>query len=49
MSGCIFPLFGDVTIDNEELQMLTYARYFWRFNSDGSLVCHTYVTRSIRL
>ena len=24
------------------LKLLTYARYFWPFNSEGSLACHVY-------
>ena len=38
----IFPSFGDVTIPDEGLQILTYARHFWPSSSGGSLACHTY-------
>ena len=37
----IFHSFGDVIIDGEGLQILTYARHFWPLSSEGSLVCHT--------
>ena len=38
----IFHLYWDVTIAGEGLQILTYARYSWPLNSEGSLTCHTH-------
>ena len=38
----IFHLYGDVTITDEGLQILTYARYSWPLSNEGSLACHTY-------
>ena len=34
--------YGDVTITDEGLQILTYARHLWPLSSEGSLACHTY-------
>ena len=34
--------YGDVTISGEGLQILTFTRYSWPLNSEGSLACHTY-------
>ena len=31
----IFHSFGDVTIADERLQILTYARYVWSLSSEG--------------
>ena len=36
----IFHFFGDVTITNEGLQILTYARKTRPLSSEGSLACH---------
>ena len=36
---------GYVTITDEGLQILTYARHSWPFSSYGSLACHTYCDR----
>ena len=38
----IFHSSGDVTITDELLQIMTYARYSWPLNSERSLTCHTY-------
>ena len=38
----IFHSFGDVTITDGGLQILTYSRHSWPLNSEGSLTCHTY-------
>ena len=38
----IFHIYGDVTITDEGLQMITYARHSLPLNSEGSLACHTY-------
>ena len=38
----LFTLYGDVTIVDEGLQILTYARHLGSLSSDGSLTCHTY-------
>ena len=38
----IFHSYGDVTIADEGLQILTYARHSWPWSSEGSLTCHTY-------
>ena len=38
----IFHSFGGVTITDEGVQILTYARHSWSLSSEGSLVCHTY-------
>ena len=38
----IFHSYGDVTITDEGLQILTYARHSWPLSSEGSLACHTY-------
>ena len=38
----IFHSFGDVTITDEELQILVYTQHSWPLSSEGSLVCHTY-------
>ena len=35
-------MYGDVTIADEGLQILTYARHSWPLSSEGSLACHTY-------
>ena len=35
----IFHSYGDVTITDEELQILTYARHSWPFSSECSLAC----------
>ena len=37
-----FHSYGDVTIADEELQIMTYARHSWPFSSEGSLACLTY-------
>ena len=34
--------YGDVTIDDEGLQILTYARHAWSLSREGSLAYHTY-------
>ena len=44
-----FYSFGDVTITDEELQILAYARHSWPLSSEGSLACHTTVTRGTHL
>ena len=36
-----FYSFGDVTIADEGLQILTYAQHLWPLSSEGSLACHT--------
>ena len=33
---------GDVTIADEGLQILTFARHSWPLSSKDSLACHTY-------
>ena len=38
----IFYSYGDVTITDEGLQFLTYARHSRPLNNEGSLACHTY-------
>ena len=38
----IFHSYGDVTITDERLQFVTYARHLWPLSSKGSLACHTY-------
>ena len=38
----IFYSYGDVTIADEGLQILTYARHSWPLSSEGYLSCHTY-------
>ena len=38
----IFHSYRDVTIADEGLQMLTYARHSLPLSSDGSLACNTY-------
>ena len=38
----IFHLFKDVTIADERLQILTYARHLEQLSSEGSLACHIY-------
>ena len=38
----IFHSYGDVTIADEGLQILTYARHSWSLSSEGSLACHNY-------
>ena len=35
----------DVTITDEGLQILTYARHSWPLSSERSLACHTYCDR----
>ena len=35
----IFLSYGDVTITDEGLQILTFARYLWPLSSEGSLAC----------
>ena len=37
----IFHSYGDVTIADEGLKNLTFARHSWLLSSEGSLVCHT--------
>ena len=37
-----FYSYGDVTITDEGLQILTYARHSSPLSSEGSLACHTY-------
>ena len=42
---CLFVIFhsyGDVTLADEGLQILTYARLSWPLSNKGSLACHTY-------
>ena len=36
-----FHSYGDVTINGEGLQILTFARHSWPLSSEGSLACHT--------
>ena len=38
----IFHSYGDVTITDEGLQILTYTWHSWPLSSEGSLACHTY-------
>ena len=38
----IFNSHGEVTIADEGLQILTYARHSWPLSSESSLACHTY-------
>ena len=38
----IFNSYGDVTIADEGLQVLTCARHSWPLSNEGSLVCHNY-------
>ena len=38
----IFHSFGDVAIDGEGIQILTYVRHLWPLSCEGSLACHTY-------
>ena len=38
----IFHSYADVTITDEGLQILTYARHSWPLSSEGSLAWHTY-------
>ena len=38
----ILHSFGDVTINGEGMQILTYALHLWSLSSDASLACHTY-------
>ena len=45
----VFHSYGDVTITGEGLQMFTYTRYSWPWNSGGSLACHTCSDRGIAL
>ena len=35
----IFHSYGDITIDGEGLQILTYARHSWPLSSESSLAC----------
>ena len=37
-----FHSYGDVTIADEGLQILTYAQYSWSLSSEGSFACNTY-------
>ena len=45
----IFHSYGDVTIADEGLQILTYTRHSWPLSSKGSWACPTYLTRGIPL
>ena len=36
----IFHSYGDVTITDEGLQILTYVRPLWQLSSEDSLACH---------
>ena len=38
----IFHSYGDVTITDEGLQILTYTRHSWPMSSEGSWACSTY-------
>ena len=38
----LYHLYGDITITDEGLQILTYTRHSWPLSSEGSLTCHTY-------
>ena len=40
---------GEITIGRKGLQFSIYARYSWALSSKGSLPCHTYCDRGIRL
>ena len=45
VSGYYHPTFhsyGDITITDERLQILTYARHSWLLSIEGSLACHNY-------
>ena len=44
-----FHSYGDATITGERLQNLVYAQHSWPWNSKGTLECHTFVTRGIRV
>ena len=37
-----FHSYGDITITDERLQILTYARHSWPLSIEGSLACHNY-------
>ena len=43
----IFHSYGDVTIADEGLQILTYARHWWPLSSEASLTCHTYCDKGL--
>ena len=48
MFVCLFGVYHsceDVTITDEGLQILTYARHSWPLSSERSLACHTYCDR----
>ena len=45
----IFQSSGDVTIADEGLQILTYARFSWLLSHEGCLPCHTFFDTGIRL
>ena len=38
----MFHSYGDITITDERLQILTYARHSWLLSIEGSLACHNY-------
>ena len=38
----IFHTYGDVTINDGRLQILTNALHVWPLSNEGSLACHTY-------
>ena len=37
-----FHSYGDVTITDERMQILTYVRHLWPLSSEGSLACQTF-------
>ena len=37
-----FHSYGDITITDERLQILTYARHSWPLSIEDSLACHNY-------
>ena len=39
----IFHSYGDVSITDEGLPILTYARHSWSLSSEDYLSCHTYI------
>ena len=39
---CGFLSYGDITIADERLQILTYARHLEPLSSEGSIACNTY-------
>ena len=44
----IFHSYGDVTITDEGLQILTYTRHSWPMSSEGSWACSTYCDGHLR-